>query len=261
MRKLPGRGANAAYLVYRWVSQIFDPIKLYRGFLGYLRYFVQWRKYSRMEGAEPLRLRDSYPWVAEDAVAGRIDSHYFYQDIWAFELIRKNPSPVHVDVGSRLEFVGYVSTLTKTICVDIRPITIYLANWISLVGDLLSLPLKTGSIASLSCLHVAEHVGLGRYGDQLDPHGTQKAARELSRVLQPGGNLFFSLPVGKPRVCFNAHRIHSPAMVLEYFADLELVELSGIDDDGHFVPDIPEGRLAGGDYACGLFWFRKLTNG
>lgn len=62
-----------------------------------------------------------------------------------------------------------------------------------------------------------EHVGLGRYGDSLDPQGSVKAARELVRVLTPGGRLLLSTPVGRERVQFNAHRIFAPATVLSMF--------------------------------------------
>ena len=43
-------------------------------------------------------------------------------------------------------------------------------------------PFGDRSVPSLSCLHVVEHVGLGRYGDPLDPQGSIKAMRELQRV-------------------------------------------------------------------------------
>jgi hypothetical protein len=104
---------------------------------------------------------------------------------------------------------------------------------------------------------VAEHIGLGRYGDPLHPEGTKKAAGELVRILAPTGNLYFSVPVGKPRVCFNAHRIHSPQQILSYFHDLELLQFSGIDDDGICRQDIAPGDLADATYACGLFHFTK----
>lgn len=112
-------------------------------------------------------------------------------------------------------------------------------------------------IGTASYLHVAEHIGLGRYGDPLDPHGTRDACRELARVLAPGGNLHFSLPVGKPRRCFNAHRIHAVGQILEYFQDLALVELSGIDDNRKFRANIGRTALDHADYGCGLFHFTK----
>ena len=120
------------------------------------------------------------------------------------------------------------------------------------------MPFKDNSVNSLSCLHVAEHIGLGRYGDSLDPFGTKKSCQELSRVLTKGGNLYFSLPIGKPRICFNAHRIHSVSQILQYFNGLELVEFSGIDDGGLFRENIDINTFKDSDYACGLFWFKKI---
>ncbi len=39
--------------------------------------------------------------------------------------------------------------------------------------------------------------------------------------------------------------------------DLELVELSGIDDKGNFIRNIDISILENAHYGCGLFWFRK----
>ena len=105
----------------------------------------------------------------------------------------------------------------------------------------------------MSCLHVAEHIGLGRYGDPLDPAGTRKAAGELQRVLAPGGQLLFSLPVGRPRVDFNAHRVHDPHRVRALFPELELAEFAGVDDAGRFARDRTLDELADQTYACGMF--------
>ena len=75
--------------------------------------------------------------------------------------------------------------------------------------DICALPFADGSIQSLSCMHVVEHVGLGRYGDPLDPMEIEWQCSELQRVLAPGGDLLFVVPVGKPRIMYNAHRIYS----------------------------------------------------
>ena len=90
-----------------------------------------------------------------------------------------------------------------------------------------------------------------------NPEGTKEAARELARVLAPSGNLYFSVPVGKPCVRFNAHCIHSPQQILEYFYDLDLVGFSGINDDGKFRQNVDPSDFADSDYACGLFHFTK----
>jgi SAM-dependent methyltransferase len=121
----------------------------------------------------------------------------------------------------------------------------------------LGLPFASNSVASLSCLHIIEHVGLGRYGDPLNPDGSKIALQELARVLAPGGNLFLATPVGQPRLCFNAHRIHAAETIRDILSALELVEFSGIHDDGRYVESIDLATFRNSLYACGLFWFRK----
>lgn len=66
-------------------------------------------------------------------------------------------------------------------------------------------------------------------------------------------NLYSSIPVGRPRVYFNAHRIHPPEQVVDCFDGLYLVEFSGIDDHDKFRQKILPNELAESTYACGLF--------
>lgn len=75
----------------------------------------------------------------------------------------------------------------------------------------------------VTCLSTIEHVGLGRYGDPLDPWGDVKMAANLRRLVKPGGLLMLSLPVGRGTVVYNAHRIYSRRRVRELFGDLRVV--------------------------------------
>ena len=232
--------------------------KILSGLTKYPGYLRDMFTYSRMEDAEPIKLRDTYPCLFDRTAKTSVDSHYFYQHIWAFEKILASSAESHVDVGSNVDFVGLLSTIAKVQFVDIRPLDVSnIKNLESIRGSILDLPYEDNSVKSMSCLHVAEHIGLGRYGDPLDPFGTKKAAAELSHCLAKGGNLYFSLPVGRPRLCFNAHRIHSPGKILEYFSDLKLVEFSGTDETKTFHTDIDIDILSDCKYACGMFWFTK----
>jgi hypothetical protein len=112
-------------------------------------------------------------------------------------------------------------------------------------------------VESISCLHVAEHIGLGRYGDPLDPHGTEKAARQLERVLAREGRLYFSLPVGRPHTAFNAHRVHDPRAIPELFPQLTLDAFAGVDDDGRFHAELEPADLVGSGWACGFYRFTR----
>jgi hypothetical protein len=221
------------------------------------KYQRDWEAYSRMEGADLLSVVESFPCLNDDTELSQFDSHYFYQDIWAARKVRNSGAPDHVDVGSRVDYVGFLTTITNVTFVDIRPLRVNLANFCGVAGSILSMPFDDGAVPSLSCLHVAEHIGLGRYGDPLDPLGTVKAAAELMRVLAPEGDLYFSLPIGRPRVCFNAHRIHSVDQILGYFEGLDLVDFSCVLDDGSFVEAADHRVLGNASYACGMFHFRK----
>ncbi len=232
--------------------------KILSGLAKYPGYLSDMLSYSRMDGAEPIKLVDTYPCLFDKTSKTRVDSHYFYQDLWAFKKIYSLKTELHVDIGSNVNYVGFLTAITNVHFVDIRPLEVSNIKALKTVkGSILDLPYESNSLKSISCLHVAEHVGLGRYGDALDPFGTKKAASELSRCLAQGGNLFFSLPVGKPRLCFNAHRIHSPQQIIEYFGDLKLVELSGTDDKKRFIENIDIHVLENSRYACGMFWFTK----
>lgn len=222
-----------------------------------IKFFNSYRKYKFLSDIEELKISYLYPCINDNVRKTPFDSHYFYQGIWAFRKTKESGVKKHVDIGSEIRWVGLLTTFTKVTFIDIRPFETDLKDLTVKKGNIISMPFEDNSVVSLSCLHVAEHVGLSRYGDELDPEGTKKACKELSRILAVNGNLYFSVPVGKQKTYFNAHRVHSPKTIIEYFKDLELVELSGITDSGRFIQNINVDILENSRYACGLFWFRK----
>jgi hypothetical protein len=224
---------------------------------AFARFVADRRTYRRMPRAEPLLWRNAQPKLADRISHSPYDAHYFHQDVWAAQRVAELAPSRHVDVGSRVDLVGFLTAITDVTFVDIRPLSAYIERLQPLAGSVLAMPFADRSLESLSCLHVAEHIGLGRYGDPLDPLGTVKAAAELQRVLAPGGQLLFSLPVGRPRVCFNAHRVHDPRAIPEMFGELELMEFSGIDDNGVFARHREPEELAREAYGCGLYRFTR----
>ena len=216
-----------------------------------------YKKYKNLPGAEELNISDFYPCIDDNVQKTSFDPHYFYQGVWAFRRIKERGVKTHVDVGSEIRWVGLLSTISKVTFIDIRPFKTDLKDLTIKKGDILNMPFEDNSLNSLSCLHVTEHIGLGRYGDDLDPNGTKKACKELSRILALNANLYFSVPVGEQKTYFNAHRVHSPSTIIEYFKDLKLIELSGVTDLGRFIENIDIEVLEKSKYACGLFCFTK----
>ena len=225
-----------------------------------IKFYESYKKYKHLNNTEELNISDFYPCINDNTKTTPFDAHYFYQGVWAFRRIKESGVKSHVDVGSEIRWVGLLSTIAKVTFIDIRPFETDLKDLITKKGDILNMPFEDNSADSLSSLHVAEHIGLGRYGDELDPDGTKKACKELSRILAVNGNLYFSVPVGKQKTYFNAHRVHSPGTIIEYFKDLTLIELSGVTDLGRFIENIDIDVLENSKYACGLFWFKKEGN-
>lgn len=221
------------------------------------RYLVEWGAYRRSAGQQQLSFRDSYPCLTDRVKATPFDPHYFFQAAWLARRVHQAVPQFHVDIGSSVMMINVLSASVKTIFVDYRPLRVQLSNLLPLGGDIVRLPFRSGAITSLSCLHVIEHIGLGRYGDPINPAGSQLAAAELQRVLQPGGRLFLSVPVGRERVCFNAHRVFSPSTIRAFFPELQLKSFSLVDDSGQLNEEVPLEAAVNHDYGCGLFEFVK----
>jgi SAM-dependent methyltransferase len=239
-----------------WIAALIYPRPMIGMFL-IPRYVADYYRYRTCAGAERLQLVDTHPCLADRTSHTSFDAHYFYQGAWLARCIAKAKPKKHVDVGSSVMMVGVLSGEVETLFIDYRPLLIRLKNLESIPGDITDLQLATNSVESLSCLHVIEHIGLGRYGDPLDPRGSVKAASELQRALKPSGRLYLSVPVGRERVCFNAHRVFAPETIPTLFPQLELLNFSYVSDEGLFYADQQFGNAAVSEYACGMFVFEK----
>lgn len=194
--------------------------------LGWRRFWQSYRQYNALARSEyQIDLRYLYPCIGDDTAETKIEPIYFYQDAWAFEKIVQARPPHHVDIGSHHKYVALLSKVVPVTMVDIRPLSLPLDTLSFRKGSILNLPFEDGSLPSVSSLCVVEHIGLGRYGDPLDPHGTKKALEELKRIIQPGGDLYLSVPLdNENRTYFNAHRAFTEEYILELCRPFMLLE-------------------------------------
>jgi SAM-dependent methyltransferase len=251
---------QAMLAILRLVSPIvagFHPLALLR----YPRFIAEYRDFNKKGGHA--RIGDVYPCLFDRTATSGIDTHYFHQAIWAFRHIKESAVDSHVDIGSEVNFVGLLTCITHVTFVDIRPLELDILNYTGLNGSIVNLPFTDGAVQSLSCLHVIEHIGLGRYGDPIDPRGPECAGREIARVLRAGGRAYISTPVGRPRVQFNGQRVFAIAEVIEIFRGLALVEFSLVDAHGTLREKIDAASAdiredgAGLDCGLGMFVFQK----
>jgi len=223
---------------------------------GYYNFFRSWITFQKMNGNATLRHIAPFFPLKQDGQTG--GGHYFYQDIWALRHLARLKPVMHYDIGSRMDgFVGQATAICPVTCVDIRPPSFTLPDFEFIQGDILKLPFKDGTLPSVSCLHTIEHIGLGRYGDAINPMGFDMALLELQRVLAPGAFLILSMPIGRERVEFNAQRILDPRTCVKKLFNMRLVEFSVVTDQNDFVINTVPEKYIDAKYACGLFLFQK----
>ncbi len=199
-----------------------------------------------------------YPCLNDKTDETSFDSHYIYHPAWASRIVKEINPEFHIDISSTLHFCTQLSTFIPVRFYDYRPAPLNLDNLVSEKADLTQLPFADNSIKSLSCMHTIEHIGLGRYGDPIDPIGDIKAINELKRVCAPDGHLLMVTPVGKPKIMFNAHRIYDAEAFVNLFEGFSLVEFALITDNNRFLRNAKPTDAHNENYGCGCFWFKKM---
>jgi uncharacterized protein DUF268 len=249
----------------------FSPLKTVRAIRGTPPFLRDHRKFKQMLGR-----RTDWPFGPlmpmledRDTQSGSAGGHYFHQDLLVAQRIHSANPRRHIDGGSRIDgFVAHVASFREIEIVDIRPLDSHISNVKFMQMDLMDNigPQHTAICDSLSCLHVLEHFGLGRYGDRVDPDGYTTGFANLVQILETGGTLYFSVPMGRQRLVFNAHRIFGLAHLLDMFQrqNLKLLEFSYVKDDGGLIENVsitPEIMAAVNDltYGCGIFILKKLA--
>jgi SAM-dependent methyltransferase len=200
--------------------------------------------------------------------AGSFKHQYFIQDLFVAQRVFANNPKLHVDIGSRVDgFIAHVASFRTIEILDIREMKVDLPGIRFKQCDFMA-ELDESLLNycdSLSSLHVLEHFGLGRYGDPIAHDGHIKGFNNLYKVLQPGGKLYFSVPIGPQRIEFNAHRVFSLGYLLETIGDrYQIDSFSYIDDNSRLFANVeltPE-RIATScncRFGCGIFEMTKFS--
>ncbi len=242
-----------------------DLLKLVNSLRGIPRYLSDLSKFRKNHhGKIVLRpcLHDRF----EDGGSAR--GEYFVQDIFvARKIYERNPT-VHVDIGSRVDgFVAHVASFRSIEVWDIRPTSSTVSGIVFRQADLMRpQELPHAYSDSISCLHTLEHFGLGRYGDPLDPDGSEKGLKNIASALRMGGHLYISVPVGIERVLFNSHRVFAPDTIETWArkCGLELREFAAIYRDDTLVEhedwQSAFSTIREQPYCLGVFNFCRVTN-
>lgn len=219
-------------------------------------------EYYRFKKGAPdwsCRLIDALPVFHERTTAMSFDAHYVYHTGWAARVLYELSPACHIDISSSLMFSSIASAFVPIKHYDYRTPVLDLDGLVCGTQDLLNLGFENHSIHSLSCMHVIEHIGLGRYGDPINPHGDREAAKELMRVLAPGGHLIIVVPLAeRAHVRFNGHRIYDLNRVWSMFEGLELEEFTFLNEkrNNKFTRHASIDDIVGSHYGCGCFVFR-----
>jgi len=234
----------------------------YKKCINYIQFLCDIRTFNKKnDGRFIIKKSNLAPYLLDNTETTDFETHYTYHPAWAARIIAKTRPKLHIDFSSFLQFSTIISAFVTVKFYDYRPADIKLDNLETKKGDLLAMPFADNSIESLSCMHTVEHIGLGRYGDLIDPEGDIKAIKELKRVLAKNGTLLFVVPIGKPKLLFNANRVYSYDQIISYFSDLKLQEFTLIPDNAIEIGMIKNTSKEFTDTqenGCGCFWFTKI---
>jgi SAM-dependent methyltransferase len=244
-----------------------DPIQFIsflRGFPAYLSDFRKIKKQQRSNN--DFHISPSYPIVnSKHSSSGVMSGHYFHQDLLIAKKIYMNKPFRHVDIGSRIDgFVTHISVFREIEIFDIRFQVSTINNIVCKQADLMKLPDNMINYCdSISSLHAIEHFGLGRYGDPVEYYGHIRALDNIYRILQKRGKFYFSVPIGKQRIEFNAHRVFDLAYLLNLFENkYQIDSFSYVNDKGDLFENVilEEKSILNNFncfYGCGIFEMTK----
>ena len=244
----------------------FNPLKFIRAVTNIPYYFYSLFKFF-FKNRSLFKIKSILPVLSDrNDFAGDSKGVYFKQDLIVSRKIFLKKPANHVDFGSRID--GFVSNIASFMDLDVSDIR-------SLESDFPQINFKKADLSnpnlkvdkkydSVSSLHALEHFGLGRYGDPINPDGHLTGFKNIINHMSNNATLYFSVPIGKLSVAFNAHRIFSIEYLIAMFENhkLKCIEFDYIDDNGKIFMNqkLLDGFESnyGCNYGCGIFTLQKV---
>lgn len=243
-----------------------QPQKTWRALRGLPIFIANYCKF-KCRADDSFRFGILHPCLSDRfSTAGVGSWGYFHQDLFVAQRVLANAPLRHVDIGSRIDgFVAHVATFREIEVIDIRPLQQHIDNVRFLQLDFMDeKAIPAAYCDSASSLHVIEHFGLGRYGDEIDFHGYKKAIANSYRLLKPGGTFYLSTLFGSQRIEFDAHRVFSLPYLLAIIQQYFVVEHFSYIDAGRLCKNvvieeaIDELEKLSSSYRVGILELTKL---
>lgn len=158
--------------------------------------------------------------------------YYSDNDTWLYQALE-----TYGVKGQNVAIIGSTTPLYESICLNYgaRPFTIDYNKILTTDNRLTAMtvdeyrknPIVFDAAVSISSF---EHDGLGRYGDPLNPEGDFEAMQATQHMIKPGGILYLSVPVGRDRLWWNAHRIYGRIRLPLLLREWELLGSFGFNE-------------------------------
>lgn len=124
-------------------------------------------------------------------------------------------------------------------CIDVRRYEYagLLPSVKSTVGDIRTTSFSSNSFDTVTAVSTIEHIGLGRYGESIDPDGDRKAVKEVKRILALNGYFLMTFPFGMAEIC-QGHRVYDEQTLMELLDGfrIEHADYYRVNADGFWCP-------------------------
>ena len=224
--------------------------------INYIKDFIKFKK----KGG---KIRNIYMCLEDfNKNSTEFKNQFFHSDLLISQKIFENNPTNHLDVGSRIDgLVSHLASFRSLDFADIRNVDLKPHKNINYkkidIGDEnLVISKKYFSVSSIGVLG---HIGLGRYGDKIDPNGHFKAFKNIANLTENLGVLYLMVPVGIEGTEFNSHRVFNASSIINYFINInfDLIEFSFVDDLGELHLNTNFEDTKNLNFGGGIFILRK----